>query len=235
MRRARLQGHSSDLDHLTDLLPTGDVTVEREGNRYYLVAAQIDNPSPPNTFHEAARQLLVHVNGIGRMTRPDFRPVSVSSIFDDETGRDDISVAMMMEVRPRVRVTATVVNGEVVIGPPRGPRYVSIALHNSEVAEALEIMSHDEPPRWADLVKVWEIIREAIRRENTTVVQLGWTTKTVVDSFLESANHPAVSGKDARHARRPDKPKHEAMKPAEGQRLIRELLTNWLERLANNS
>jgi hypothetical protein len=224
MRRARLEGGSSDLDHLVDLLPTGDVTVEREGNRYYLAAAQIDTPSPPNTPHEVAERLLVHVNGLGRMTHPDFRPVSLNSIFDDETGRDDFSVALTMDVQPRVRVTATVVNGEVIVGPPRGPRYVSTALNNPEVAEALELMSHQESPRWADLVKVWEIIREAIRRDNETVVGLGWTTKSVVDSFCESANHPLISGEDARHARRPDQPKHPSMTLAGGQQFIRELL-----------
>lgn len=232
MKKARLEGHPFDLDHLTRLLPSGAVTVSHEGDRYYLCAAEIDNPPPTTTFHQVAERLLIQVNGLGRTSHPDFRPVRLSGIYDDETGTTIVPGAARIEVRLSAIATATLFDAdgnEIPPPPPRGPHYIAVALRNPDVAEALDIMGQDETPHWDDLVKVFEIIREAIRPD--TVVELGWTTKSVVDSFRESANHPLVSGKDARHARRPEMPKHQPMEPIEGRQFIRDVLTKWLDRL----
>jgi hypothetical protein len=78
-KKARLEGHSFDLDHLTRLLPSGEVIVVREDDRYYLTASEIDNAPPVSKFHEVAERLIGHVNGLGLTTRPDFRPVRLGT------------------------------------------------------------------------------------------------------------------------------------------------------------
>jgi hypothetical protein len=224
-KKAHLEGHQFDLDHLTQLFPSGDVTVVHEDDRYYLTASEIDNPPPGTKFHEVAERLIGHVNGLGRTTHSDFRPVRLSGIYDDETGTIVVAGTAALEVRATLSATVTVVdaNGNVKPpDPPRGPDYMAVAAKNPDVAEALEIMGQDETPNWDDLYKMFEIVREAIKPD--TIVSLGWATRSELNSFKESACHPYVSGKDARHARRPGQPQHQQMSPAQGRQFIRELI-----------
>jgi hypothetical protein len=44
--KAWLEGHEFDLEDLARLLPTDDVRVIKEGDGFYLTAAELDNPRP---------------------------------------------------------------------------------------------------------------------------------------------------------------------------------------------
>jgi hypothetical protein len=114
--------------------------------------------------------------------------------------------------------------------PSPWPDRLALASTHPDVAEVLEIMGRALPLNWDDLWKVFEIVREAVKPD--TIVTLSWTTAADLDSFKESANHPAVSGEEARHARRPEQPRHRQMEIAEGRSYIGNLVTKWLESLA---
>ena len=69
-------------------------------------------------------------------------------------------------------------------------------------------MGSPEDPHFADLYKVWEIIRHAGGLE--TAVQSAGISSNAMTRFTRSANHQAARGDKARHARLaqapPDKP-----------------------------
>lgn len=55
-------------------------------------------------------------------------------------------------------------------------------------------------------------------------------TKADIVRFKASANHPGISGDQARHARQPGTPgPNRAMSMAEGDTFIRQLTANWIE------
>jgi hypothetical protein len=69
-----------DRDHLAQHLPSGDIKVVRDGDRYYLASPKIDNPPAGTKNHEVAERLIEHVNGYGSLTQPNFRPVGLTGI-----------------------------------------------------------------------------------------------------------------------------------------------------------
>jgi hypothetical protein len=234
--KAWLVGHQFDVDHLAQLLSTGDVKVMRDGDRYYLTSPEIDNPTPETKKHEVAERLINYVNGLGRVTHSNFRPVTLTRIYDDEAGTTVVPVPAHLELRAATFSAVGVVtdpSGTVVPAPPSPwPDYLALAATDSDVAEALEIMGGAESLGWDDLYKVFEIIREAVRPD--TIITLGWTSAADLDSFKESANRQDVSGDGARHARRPGRPQHRAMPLGEGRSFVSSLVTKWLGMLAGN-
>jgi hypothetical protein len=58
-----LEGDSHDLQYLTTLLPSGDVQVGPDGDRFYLASTELDNPPPDEQFHDVAEKLVTWING----------------------------------------------------------------------------------------------------------------------------------------------------------------------------
>jgi hypothetical protein len=231
--KAWLEGHQFDLDHLAQLFPTGDIRVMRDGDRYYLTSPQIDNPPAGTKNYEVAQRLIAHVNGYGSLTHSNFRPVSLTKIYDDEAGITVVPAAAHLELRGALFAAVGVVadpSGKVEPAPPPPDQArFALAASNTDVAEVFEIMSH-VPLKWLDLRKIHEIICRSI--EPTTIVKLGWTTGNRDSTFTSSASNPAISGSDALHARPPkgNQPKRK-MSISEGRQYVRELVTKWLDYL----
>ena len=235
--KAWLEGHQFDLEDLAEQLAARDVRVVRDEteNAYYLSAPEIDNPPEAGQFNKPAERLIVRINGVGRTKSADFRPVKLSGKYTDSNGNAHFFVsAAPTELRIRGSAAGvTTSGGQPQPDPPSPwPDRFALADMNSDVADALEIMGQPKPLEWVDLRKVFEIIREAIK--NDTIVTLNWTTQADLDSFKESAAHPAVSGTDAVHARRREQPQHRKMSLAEGRSFVSDLVTKWLGKLAGN-
>jgi hypothetical protein len=235
--KAWLEGHNFDLEDLADLLAEGDVRVvhDADENAYYLSAPEIDKPPEAKRFDIAAKQLIDRINGLGRTKNSDFRLVRLAGRYTDPTGTHIHVGAAAGEFRFRGHAAGVAVgaNGQPTPNPPSPwPDRFALADMNSDVADALEIMGQPKPLEWVDLRKVFEIIREEIKPD--TVVGLGWSTNSELRSFLESAAHPAVSGRDALHARRREQPQHRKMSLAEARSYVSDLVTKWLGKLAGN-
>jgi hypothetical protein len=165
----------------------------------------------------------------------DFRPVKLSGKYTDSNGNAHFFVSVTNEIRIRGSAAGFVLgpHGQPTPNPPSPwPDRFALAETNSDIAEALEIMGRTEPLGWDELWKVFEIIREAVKPD--TIVTLGWTNATDLESFKESANHPDVSGDEPRHARRPGQPQHRKISLAEGRSFVSDLVTKWLAWLAGN-
>jgi hypothetical protein len=100
---------------------------------------------------------------------------------------------------------------------------VAIAGTNERVEKALRLFGTRELD-WVNLYRIYEVIGES-------AVEC-WTTKKERVRFRQSANHPIVSGDDARHGISKATPPVEPMELPEAQGLIMRVFTNWIQDLA---
>lgn len=77
-----LEGHQFDLESLAELLPTGDIRVEADGNGgFYLTANEIDNRPAGVPFYAIAPVVLQRINGLARARNASYRPISLSGRY----------------------------------------------------------------------------------------------------------------------------------------------------------
>ena len=138
--KAWLEGHRFDLETLATLLPSGDVRVIEENEKYYLSSPQLDNLPPGETFFGVARELLTLVNGVGVLMAPGFSPVELTDRYDQDDGVHVVGATARLVGRGHMTATATVLDAH---GnpkpppPPPAPAYISLAAGNQDVAEVL--------------------------------------------------------------------------------------------------
>ena len=229
--KAWLEGHPYDLEDLADLLPTGDVRVVKEGERYYLTSPQIDNPPAGRQIYEVAPEILTRVNGLGRAHNPNFRPVKLANTYQEGDYQHHVAQAEAAEARDKAYPA-------IVVTPPDGtstPQPPPVGLHHaavqdSNVAEALAIMGQPIPLGWVELYKVFEIVRAAgalgIARKAAGL------TDADLKLFTHTANHPEASGDGGRHARNKEQPPKNPMPIEQARDLISRLVRAWLDSLA---
>ena len=162
--KAWLDGHQFDLEDLAYLLPTGDVRVIKEGDRYYLSAPELDNPPQGKQFYEVAPDALNRVNAIGRLNRPEFQPVKLAMQFETDHGHHHHVVVKGAAIsRSKAYGVLVSANGQVQIPPPPGPDQVRVAHTHPDAAQALEILGTSSALGWVELYKVFEIVRDAVK------------------------------------------------------------------------
>jgi hypothetical protein len=82
---------------------------------------------------------------------------------------------------------------------------------------------------WYDVYKAWEIVEHAAGGM-PKVGARGWATKADIERLTASANHPEISGDDARHARMAGTPgATRTMSMSEANALVRRLVASWVE------
>jgi hypothetical protein len=228
--KAWLEGHEFDLEDLARLLPTDDVRVIKEGDGFYLTAAELDNPTPGRAFHEVAEELLVRVNGVGRLMRDGFAPVALKGHYEQDGNVSVVLSTATVRLRAHISATATVYDsdGNPVPQPPlASPAYIALAAQNPDVAEVLEIMGRPDPLSFADLYKVYEIIKHS-GALNPAMNSAG-VSEATTRLFTRTANHPEASGDAARHARSRDQPPARPMTLDEARAMLRSLASAWLD------
>lgn len=234
--KAVLTGHAIDLDTLMRLFPVGDTRVDRDGsNGYYLVfGAQSDLMNDGDGLRDTAAEILRRINGATRVLDNVFRPVELSGTFIDQEQRHrHVIVVDSVEMRTSVS-PVTVVQDCVPQSPPpyAGPGYVAAAEAHPDVDEVLTFMAMPGSDlSWIELYKIFEIVRASVGNEYELDRQ-GLGTRSEITAFRVSANHPSISGEDARHARlNAGQPKRTMTLP-EGREFIRRLVRGWLDGLA---
>jgi hypothetical protein len=229
--KARLDGHEFDLQDLADWLPSGGIRVAKDSEGFYLEAAAIDNPPGGKTFYEAAQEVLKLLNGLGRTKTANFRPVTLAGYYQDGDQRHVVVSPDSVVVRSRVSAVAIVTGPDGVPKappPPAGPAYVALAGTYRGVAEALTVLA-TEPLGWADLYKVFEIVRDAVKP--VKLDQTGLATRDDISAFTASANRPDVSGEGARHARMDGGLPKRTMPIGQARQFISDLVRRWMDTL----
>jgi hypothetical protein len=95
------------------------------------------------------------------------------------------------------------------------------------VAEVLQILGQPQPPNFAELYKIDEIIKSAGRL--TAVMQSAGVSDKERRLFKQTADHQDASGADSRHARNKQQPPESPMQIGQARAMIRKLVTAWLE------
>jgi hypothetical protein len=230
--KAWLAGDQFDLETGATLLTVGDIRVIKEGEKFYLSAPQLDNPPPGKEFHEVARELLVRVNGVGRLMRSDFSPVELTDHYDRDDGVHIVGATASLVARTQISATAIVLDSNGTPKPqppPVAPAYLALAAKDPDVAEALQILGQPSSPRFADLHRILEIV------EHTGLVksamQSAGISKASMRRFTHTADHPAASGADSRHSRSSQQPPKNPMTTDEARTMIRQLVSAWMDSL----
>jgi hypothetical protein len=230
--KAWLEGHEFDLETLRELFRTGDPLVAQDpSDGYYLESSALQD-SNGQLDHSAAEPLVKRINGVARATDQGFRPVHLRGRYSAPDGTMSVvAFADVAEARSKVRAAAVVVSGggPVPEPPPKGPRYVKLAGQDADVADVLRVLGQPGALDWYDIYKAWEIVEHAAGGWRQVVTQ-GWITKADIDRLTASANHPGISGDEARHARMSGTPgPNRTMTMSEADALVRRLAANWIE------
>lgn len=235
--KAWIAGHSFDLETLAELFKAGDPLIAQVPSEGYYLESPVIGDSSGQPDLRAADALVKCINGVGRATERDYGPVRLTGRYTAPDGATSFVVsADTAEARARATVGTVLSAGTPAPGqPPKGPRYVSAANRDSDVADALRILGQPEPLDWYDIYKTWEIVASAVGGA-AQVNTWGWATTSDIERLKASANHPGVSGDSARHARaRGRRGRHPspglAMSMSEADGMIRRLVASWIESL----
>jgi hypothetical protein len=229
--KAWLDGHAFDLATLSELFRQGDPLVAQDpSDDYYLESSAFQDANGQLDL-KSVDALVKRINGIGRAADQGFRPVHLMGRYTAPDGTSAVFVSAAMEGRSKLTATATVLASGVPVPqpPPKGPRYVKLAGQDPDVADVLRVLGQPGALDWYDIYKVWEIIEHAVGGW-PQVVDRGWVAKVDIDRLTASANHPGISGDDARHARMPGTPgPNRTMTINSADSLVRRLVTTWIE------
>jgi hypothetical protein len=230
--KAWLEGHGFDLETLRELFRAGDPFVAQDSaDRYYLESSALQD-SDGQIDQNAADALVKRINGVGRTADQGFRPVHLSGRYTAPDGTTSVVVlGATAGARAKVTAAAVVMEGGFPVPepPPRGPRYVKLAEQDPDVADVLRVLGQPWLLDWYDVYKAWEIVEHAVGGWRQVVAR-GWATKTDIDRLTASANHPGISGDEARHARMSGTPgPNRRMTMSEADDLVRRLVASWVE------
>ena len=230
--KAWLDGHVFDLETLGVLFRDGDPLIARDPSGEYYLESQALQDSMGQLNHSAADALIKRINGVARAVDQGFRPVQLRGRYTAPDGTTSVVVsAEVAEGRSKVTAVATVLSNGVPVPepPPPGPRYVKLAEQDPNVADVLRVLGQPGPLDWYDIYKAWEIVEHAVGGWRQVETR-GWATKADIDRLTASANHPGISGDEARHARMPGTPgPNRMMTMSEADTLVRRLVANWIE------
>jgi hypothetical protein len=229
--KAWLVGHDFDLETLSELFGAGDPLVAHDQlNGYYVesLGIVVSGGQPDVSSAEA---LVKRVNGAARALDPAFQTVQLRGRYTSPDGTT--SVVLLGDtaaMRDKATAGAVVIDGvPAPAPPPKGPRYLKLAQQDPDVADALRVLGQPGPLDWYDIYKTWEIVGNAIGGPKQVAAH-GWATEADINRLTASANHPGISGDDARHARMKGNPgQNLTMTMEEADSLVRRLVANWIE------
>lgn len=228
--KAWLAGDEHDLQYLAAMLPSGDVRIAQDGDRFCLTARQLDAPPSGEQFYEIARKLISQVNGLACIQNADFSPVDLADSYDQDDGVTVVLATARLVVRARMSATAAVTGPDgrpVPQSAPTGPAYLALASLDPDLSQVLKIMAGS--PHFAELHKVLEIIEAAGGRD--AAMKSAGISKNQVSTFTRTANHQEASGDYSRHARLRQPPPGNPMQITEATSMIRSLVAAWMTSL----
>lgn len=229
--KAWLEGHEFDLETLRELFRTGDPLVAQDpSDGYYLESSALQD-SNGQLDHSAAEPLVKRINGVARASDQGFRPVHLRGRY--RARRDDERCGLRGRGRGAFEGPGRRRGGERGRSGPgaaaEGSPLCEARGQDADVADVLRVLGQPGALDWYDIYKAWEIVEHAAGGWRQVVTQ-GWVTKADIDRLTASANHPGISGDEARHARMSGTPgPNRTMTMSEADALVRRLAANWIE------
>jgi hypothetical protein len=227
-----LMGGDGDLSRLATTFSEGDPRVWLQADGVYVMeSSALDKLTDAVEVDSEAGRILGLMHGAMKLDDPSVRPVQPSRDFWHQGDHHRLAFPGTASGHTTVTGVAVGTVDGVSVPPPPPPerKWMAIAMSNANVADALQLISGSET--WFQLYKIVEVIKSAVGGEDG-IVQRGWTSRNRIRTFKATANHPALSGDDARHARQPGSGGKRSMSLQQAQALVRELIQRWLQELA---
>ena len=220
----QVDGHPADLEWVAGSAIDG-VTIEHQDDGTWLLkSGSFDDLADASGVREAGASLINIVNGVGAVFDSGFRPLTVSHVY--QLGSDGSKAAFVLlqsaiEIRARVHAVLTVGDDA---PEPVQPSCLDMGLRAGQsdryLSEALRIFG--QIPYTIDrLYKIFELSQQHSDHSS-------WTSKRQKRRFTHSANSPAASGEQARHAVERKDPPGDPMALSEASGFIRSILDRWI-------
>lgn len=107
------------------------------------------------------------------------------------------------------------------------PSWIDLSYKDGSVKSVFELLA-SRNLSWVNIYRVFELVRADAGGERA-LLDRGWFTKPMLSRFTHSANHPEVSGKEARHGYMNNPPPEHPMELKEGQLFVKSLVQKWVE------
>jgi hypothetical protein len=204
------------------------LTIAADGDEFFLSADELETMETAGEVEKSARRLLQVANGLLSVTKRNYKPIAFGYVVQVAPNGQPTSYLNIVEnfvLTDRLEFCPPAVK-EPPIAPDKAEALVALAQQDANVDHALRLWT-TKPHTLAELHKVLEVIEK--KDANGSVNSRGWATKTELDSFGGSANNPALSGDEARHAYQQGRPpKCTPMTAGEAEQFIARILNNWL-------
>ena len=106
-------------------------------------------------------------------------------------------------------------------------KYFDLGTSNDGIAKVYRLIAL-KGDDWVNLYRIFELIRDDVGGESE-IKALGWASGNKIDLFRGAANHPGVSGDDARHGVLASPPPSRSMDLPQARTFIKGLVHAWLE------
>ena len=187
----RLKGRQSDLEALHVLTLAG-YTVTQENRDYYLGSSQFDSLRQADAVRECASAFLEQVWAVAAV--------------QELAAFQSVGIDVVTNVRADgVREQSLSFTADAFIVAPKDQRsrqsagiesLFALAQRDGAVRDALHFFAK---PNWANLYKVFELVREDVRGEGK-IADRDWASIRTIKRFRHTANTRAAIGDEARHA-----------------------------------
>ena len=230
---ARLTGEKSDLQELSKLFGSADITVTEEYGNYYLTSSEFADLATAEEVRTVAAKMVDMINDVAFFHLGSFEPAEIDAVAEvREDGSRHHHVLLEGSIRVRSRVgrahlTITNTNGNVVEPdqPDVATTLMDAARAHRAVADALHFYRKSD---WGSLYKVFEIIRDDIGGERR-LIQRGWINQEDLSRFTQTAQCREAIGDETRHAIKKFTPPSRPMGLSEARGVIKSILERWLQ------
>lgn len=141
--KARLEGHSFDLDTLAELFNDGEPMVGTDDDGHYIKSLSFDGLfQDGGLLRDAAEAILRRANSVARALGDGYRPVRLTGRFTDDGGtHHQVVVLDTVEVREKVHAMTFFIDGEPQQPPPSpAPGYFKAADTHPDVGAVLDLL-----------------------------------------------------------------------------------------------
>lgn len=233
----RLSGDIYDLEDLSKVCNSEELTIERDEDSFVLKSTEFNNLKGEMEVYKKATEIVALVNGasVVVMGLRNFLRASRSLIkIDDEGRKNSFFIAEPAKaaafVRGSFQTTLKKADGgtEVIYQASPVPRLVRIAKDNEKVAKVIRLLSIANYEWTSNFYRIFEIIKSDV----CNAFKRGWVTNTDVKRFTGTVNNPDIIGDIARHGKSKKSSKGNAMKNPmnfwEAKAFIDTIILKWL-------
>ena len=220
----RLKGEQFDLEDFSKHLRLPVIkVVKRKDELFYLESSDFNSLTSPKEVLERGRELIKIINGAEKLKRDNFLGISEDvMILENDDGMQEGYI--YPEEKFKIIDNYTDDSEKIVTHPNDLESLIEVAIKCKVVADALGFCQDDT---WICLYKAYEIIRDDVGGE-LQIIKNGWSVKSAIKRFTQTAQSRDALGDSARHASKKYIPPAQPMTLMEARVLIKTILSRWV-------